>query len=186
MDDKANSSEEISDDNDNFKNHELEQRSSVSEIVSKLNNLSSFKTGCDWEKLKRRPVLSSNEVEKELQKPDLTKEMSEETCDDRTNGNESSPCKISAAAAGDQDHLNNNNDTASNRKERTEDGGRRDEECEKKLSLQLPTKKLKGSLKRKEKKTPRRVSFDPLALLLDASLEGELELVKKSSLEVWQ
>lgn len=31
----------------------------------------------------------------------------------------------------------------------------------------------------------RRVSFDPLALLLDASLEGELELVKKTALEVY-
>jgi len=31
----------------------------------------------------------------------------------------------------------------------------------------------------------RRVSFDPLALLLDASLEGELELVKKTALEVF-
>lgn len=30
----------------------------------------------------------------------------------------------------------------------------------------------------------RRVSFDPLALLLDASLEGELDLVKKTALEV--
>ncbi|XP_018020958.1 apoptotic enhancer 1 protein, partial [Hyalella azteca] len=31
---------------------------------------------------------------------------------------------------------------------------------------------------------PRRVSFDPLALLLDASLEGELELVKRTAMEV--
>lgn len=30
----------------------------------------------------------------------------------------------------------------------------------------------------------RRVSFDPLALLLDASLEGELELVKKTATQV--
>ena len=30
----------------------------------------------------------------------------------------------------------------------------------------------------------RRISFDPLALLLDASLEGELELVKKTAREV--
>lgn len=30
----------------------------------------------------------------------------------------------------------------------------------------------------------RRVSFDPLALLLDAALEGELELVKKTANEV--
>lgn len=32
----------------------------------------------------------------------------------------------------------------------------------------------------------RRVSFDPLALLLDASLEGELELVKKTAIQVKQ
>lgn len=30
----------------------------------------------------------------------------------------------------------------------------------------------------------RTVSFDPLALLLDASLEGELDLVKKTACEV--
>lgn len=36
-----------------------------------------------------------------------------------------------------------------------------------------------------ERRGPRRgVSFDPLALLLDASLEGELELVKKTAREV--
>jgi len=33
-------------------------------------------------------------------------------------------------------------------------------------------------------KLGRRVSFDPLALLLDASLEGELELVKKTAMQV--
>ncbi|XP_061389117.1 apoptosis-stimulating of p53 protein 2 [Musca vetustissima] len=33
-------------------------------------------------------------------------------------------------------------------------------------------------------KLTRRVSFDPLALLLDASLEGELELVKKTAMQV--
>lgn len=35
-------------------------------------------------------------------------------------------------------------------------------------------------------KLTRRVSFDPLALLLDASLEGELELVKKTAIQVKQ
>lgn len=39
--------------------------------------------------------------------------------------------------------------------------------------------KTQGSLR-----LPRRVSFDPLALLLDASLEGELELVKRTAMEV--
>lgn len=33
-------------------------------------------------------------------------------------------------------------------------------------------------------RVPRRVSFDPLALLLDASLEGELELVRRTATEV--
>lgn len=52
-----------------------------------------------------------------------------------------------------------------------------------------PLKRLKGSLKSKDKvgkhqPLGRRVSFDPLALLLDASLEGELELVKRTSAEV--
>jgi hypothetical protein len=51
--------------------------------------------------------------------------------------------------------------------------------------------KPKGIIKRTkqesgvERKGPRRgITFDPLALLLDASLEGELELVKRSAREV--
>lgn len=43
----------------------------------------------------------------------------------------------------------------------------------------------KGNLKQNGKANlSRRVSFDPLALLLDASLEGELELVKKTASQV--
>lgn len=43
----------------------------------------------------------------------------------------------------------------------------------------------KGNLKQSGKvNLSRRVSFDPLALLLDASLEGELELVKKTATQV--
>lgn len=43
----------------------------------------------------------------------------------------------------------------------------------------------KGNLKQGGKAPlTRRVSFDPLALLLDASLEGELELVKKTATQV--
>lgn len=43
----------------------------------------------------------------------------------------------------------------------------------------------KGNLKQSGKAPlTRRVSFDPLALLLDASLEGELELVKKTATQV--
>jgi apoptosis-stimulating of p53 protein 1 len=42
----------------------------------------------------------------------------------------------------------------------------------------------KGNLKSGKSNLSRRVSFDPLALLLDASLEGELELVKKTATQV--
>ncbi|KAL1506716.1 hypothetical protein ABEB36_006027 [Hypothenemus hampei] len=46
-------------------------------------------------------------------------------------------------------------------------------------------RKKKGNLKQTGKQNlSRRVSFDPLALLLDASLEGELELVKKTATQV--
>ncbi|XP_044009190.1 probable WRKY transcription factor protein 1 isoform X3 [Aphidius gifuensis] len=47
-------------------------------------------------------------------------------------------------------------------------------------------RRKKGNLKSTTGKVnlSRRVSFDPLALLLDASLEGELELVKKTAKEV--
>lgn len=42
----------------------------------------------------------------------------------------------------------------------------------------------KGNLKSGKAALQRRVSFDPLALLLDASLEGELELVRKTAAQV--
>lgn len=50
---------------------------------------------------------------------------------------------------------------------------------------EVPERRKKGNLKQ-GRKAPlaRRVSFDPLALLLDASLEGELELVKKTATQV--
>ena len=41
-----------------------------------------------------------------------------------------------------------------------------------------------GSTETEKESRSRRISFDPLALLLDASLEGELELVKKTAREV--
>lgn len=47
-------------------------------------------------------------------------------------------------------------------------------------------RRRKGNLKSSDSKSnsARRVSFDPLALLLDASLEGELELVKRTAGQV--
>ena len=63
-----------------------------------------------------------------------------------------------------------------NRRSETEVVNKPDEAiCRKKGNLKSTTGKVNLS---------RRVSFDPLALLLDASLEGELELVKKTAMEV--
>lgn len=51
--------------------------------------------------------------------------------------------------------------------------------------IQTAVKRAKSSLSEHGKtKLARRVSFDPLALLLDASLEGELELVQKTATQV--
>jgi apoptosis-stimulating of p53 protein 1 len=51
--------------------------------------------------------------------------------------------------------------------------------------LPMVLRRIKGIVKTKNSvKSTRRVSFDPLALLLDASLEGELELVQRTAKEV--
>ena len=51
----------------------------------------------------------------------------------------------------------------------------------KKVTPKLRSDRVKGILKRQgaPRNNERRVQFDPLALLLDASLEGELDLVKR-------
>ena len=64
----------------------------------------------------------------------------------------------------------------------------RDEEADGSIEAGVVRRVKKGNLKRETGdalRKSRRVSFDPLALLLDASLEGELELVKKTALEVY-
>lgn len=91
--------------------------------------------------------------------------------------------------------LNNNVSLSSNERDDSKDNGVLD------IADQIGTVDLNGQdsqrtenvLRRSKKgnlkqggKAPltRRVSFDPLALLLDASLEGELELVKKTATQV--
>ncbi|XP_053978224.1 alpha-protein kinase 1 isoform X2 [Hylaeus volcanicus] len=73
-----------------------------------------------------------------------------------------------------------------------EDKAKAQKDCDRRTELDLDGKsndvmrRKKGNLKSSTGKAnlSRRVSFDPLALLLDASLEGELELVKKTAKEV--
>ena len=74
-------------------------------------------------------------------------------------------------------------DAAEQFHEREEESPRAEPEC---VDTSAVVRRLrKGNLKSNDSgRKSRRVSFDPLALLLDASLEGELELVKKTALEV--
>ncbi|GBN04573.1 Apoptosis-stimulating of p53 protein 1 [Araneus ventricosus] len=66
----------------------------------------------------------------------------------------------------------------------TETSGENESDDEKFHSAAL-RRMRKGNLKgENSSRSCRRVSFDPLALLLDAALEGELELVKKTANEV--
>ncbi|XP_055857612.1 apoptosis-stimulating of p53 protein 2 isoform X2 [Episyrphus balteatus] len=64
------------------------------------------------------------------------------------------------------------------------------DELDKAVVIQASEEKSPDDVKHRLKhengkaKLARRVSFDPLALLLDASLEGELELVKKTAMQV--
>lgn len=58
--------------------------------------------------------------------------------------------------------------------------------CDEKMTVQNDIlRRTRSALSENGKvKLARRVSFDPLALLLDASLEGELELVQKTAMQV--
>ena len=74
-----------------------------------------------------------------------------------------------------------------NSEERTDELSSKDDISHSNTDLRAddPKKCSKSSLKQQfGKKKIRRVSFDPLALFLDAALEGELELVKKTATQV--
>lgn len=167
-----------------------QQRSnSVVEIVNKLNNLSCKES---WEKMmKRRPVYNMNEMEKELEKSSSIHndkdEFSVNYVDNIIHGNDNShdttdKCTIVNNKNEQDDAVNNNNNNngkklSNNPEEMIKDSGY--------------IKRMKGGLKKEDVqqrmmclRRQRRVSFDPLALLLDASLEGELELVKKTAIQV--
>ncbi|KAI2806018.1 hypothetical protein BLOT_005029 [Blomia tropicalis] len=180
-DNDGSSLEDISSNsNDNYRNQAIEERSSVSEIVNKINNWSVSNGTLDWEKTKRRPVVSTNEMEKELnQEAQENGNYGDSGRQTIENGNQTRSYDIVQKEARKEEDVANNNDidittheSSLDRKETTK------------------SKRMKGSLKNQDSnrkaKLPlgRRVSFDPLALLLDASLEGELELVKKTSIQV--
>lgn len=164
------------DDGENVRNVELEHRLSVSDLVDKMNTLSVAKDK-DWKKNKRRAVFVTNEMEKELH------EDMHDTSPNKTNSQDLliKECKII-----DSDKKNNNVVSLNTMHTRSNSLGNENKD---KIQTTTTSKRLKGSLKKcndSKGKMPlrRRVSFDPLALLLDASLEGELELVKKTSAEV--
>ncbi|CAG5121973.1 unnamed protein product, partial [Candidula unifasciata] len=63
-------------------------------------------------------------------------------------------------------------------------GGTRSASSSVSASADPVPKQTKSNLKKGGRRSNNRVSFDPLALLLDASLEGELDLVRKVALQV--
>ena len=189
---------------ENDRNEEKEEKrqhqrsNSVVEIVNKLNNLSCKES---WEKMmKRRPVYDMNEMEKELEKSspihssDDDNNKKDEYCsmkyvDSNDNSHDTiDKCCVIVNNDKDQqdDAVNNNNNNNHN------DSTKLSNHTEDNHSFRH-IKRMKGSLKKDDvqqriqhclQRQCRRVSFDPLALLLDASLEGELELVKKTAIQV--
>lgn len=85
----------------------------------------------------------------------------------------------------DSDQLNYD---SNNSEERTDDLSSKDEDiCNSNTDVNENNQakcSTKSNLKKQFGKNKRRVSFDPLALFLDAALEGELELVKKTATQV--
>ncbi|XP_046488884.1 apoptosis-stimulating of p53 protein 1 isoform X2 [Neodiprion pinetum] len=129
--------------------------------------------------IKRRP--ESAEKVDQLEQPN--NERPTEECDivdalNVLNADERQPLQGSGEKLASKGTGNNNNDMV--------DRGRTDSDQHQDCSKADVIRRKKGNLKSTTGKAnvSRRVSFDPLALLLDASLEGELELVKKTAKEV--
>lgn len=98
--------------------------------------------------------------------PELTSEKPVETPQDNASQKETKSIDVTDKATVDETEIKENN------KE------------DKPLNESVVRRCKKGNLKTGKANMARRVSFDPLALLLDASLEGELELVKKTATQV--
>lgn len=172
-----------------------------------LTHTTTTTTNVDWQKAKRRPVIVDDDIERALSDPSSdqmvasfspnfspNKQTKSEPSDhtsveveiiDDPDGGLMSKGRVrrddlKSQSSSELQVRNSTTATSTTSKETIES-----QEC------QLP--KSKGSLKQlqasESKKNSatnltRRVSFDPLALLLDAALEGELELVKKTASQV--
>lgn len=74
---------------------------------------------------------------------------------------------------------------ASSKSESHANSGKDSDSCANTTKTDSLVKRTKSNLKKEGgRRSTNRVSFDPLALLLDASLEGELDLVKKVAVQV--
>ena len=163
------------------------------------NNSQAHASNVDWQKAKRRPVVVDDDMERALSDPsgDLMASFSPnlsptstsqgETSDSTLQEAESKADKIDGGLMSKGKHVVDDEDEPNNQPvpENHTQVIETNHECH------VP--KSKGSLKQlhssESKKNSattltRRVSFDPLALLLDAALEGELELVKKTASQV--
>lgn len=176
-------SDENGNEDENVRNLEIEQkhRLSVSDLVDKMNTLSAKDK--DWKKNKRRGMFVTNEMEKELHQ-DIESGSPTKRKQEQSEKNKDLLIKECERINTDKD---NNNMPMIISEDHNQSNSLADDSTNKLQPIINKTTLLKGSLKKPNNtKTSlrRNVSFDPLALLLDASLEGELDLVKKTSAEV--
>lgn len=175
---KKASPDENGNEDENARNLEIEQkhRLSVSDLVDKMNTLSAKDK--DWKKNKRRGMFVTNEMEKELHQ-DIEGDSPTKGKQDQLGTNEDLMIKECERINSDKDNNNVPLDGHNRSNSLVAETTGRPQEPTSKPTL------LEGILKKPNETKPRRnVCFDPLALLLDASLEGELDLVKKTSAEV--
>lgn len=169
---------------------------SEKDVPYENHNSQAHAASVDWQKAKRRPVVVDDDIERALSDPsgDLMASFSPNLSPTAPNQSDTSDNTLQEAekvdkpdggfmSKGKRERDENEPNNQSVPESQTESVETND--------CHLP--RSKGSLKQlhssESKKNSatnltRRVSFDPLALLLDAALEGELELVKKTASQV--
>jgi apoptosis-stimulating of p53 protein 1 len=128
-----------------------------------------------------------------------TTELKDNSNNGDVNGNSMNQTSIISKLVNGNINLSHNLNSNSNNNNNSQDSGSitSTDETDKSITpvstpIQSEEKHVDSIVKRKRNiigdnvkaKLARRVSFDPLALLLDASLEGELELVRKTAMQV--
>ncbi|XP_074604726.1 uncharacterized protein LOC141858019 [Brevipalpus obovatus] len=203
--DKSSSSDQNEDEVDDTSNRMLIRYDSSEDAKRSKNTLDDV-----WYRVKRRPMNSDCDIEKELSRAKGLKEEKANINSDEcsSEGIIYTPNGSKISHQGSNHHqmestdsqsfsAGGNNRTTSHiaRFESESSFESSDEDCKMKLVTSTSSlskdnndSKTKSSLKSEQSKgherLKRKVSFDPMALLLDAALEGELDLIKKTASQI--